>query len=403
MHRVHLMGISIAISLLVACSDDSNAETTTGDSATSETGASSETSGSETSTSQAGDGDGDMTTTGDGDGDPATGDGDGDSTTTGDGDGDGDGDSTTTGDGDGDMTTTGDGDGDMTTTGDGDGDMTTTGDGDGDVEPPNPLWNEPNLWYSQEDKLVYIKLDPADGSVVELVNNTITTPLFNGFGGITMLDDGSLLGSRVLEDVGTQIFYVAEPPLVQSEVEVEILGMVPDQLLIEALYTDCQGLVYLMDSGVDWSNAIGNRLIRFSGDYLGGDLSYEVITDLENAQVADIDDLGPGIDEMGEITDGTGFAIDSGTVYLFDYNTGTGDSLGMGGTYGSHALGGPLFDDLTARLYLLDIDAQLFEADPMTLDLSDVLVVGPPEVDAPVPGWSGLTGPLTECETTLPM
>ena len=38
----------------------------------------------------------------------------------------------------------------------------------------------------------------------------------------------------------------------------------------------------------------------------------------------------------------------------------------------------------------------------MTLMLSPVLVTGPkPDGDAPG-GWSGLTGPLTECESTLP-
>ncbi len=280
---------------------------------------------------------------------------------------------------------------DGTTTG------TTTG-GDDD----NPLWNTPNLWYSVEDKLHYIQIDENDGSVVQLVTSTITTPLLDGFNGLTMLEDGSLLGSRVLQGQGTQIFYIAEPPVEASSIEVEILGFVPDTLLIEALYTDCKGLVYLMDSGVDLSSAAGNRLIRFTGDYLSGDLNYEVITDLEDASVADIDDLGPGIDKDGLITDGEGFAIDSGTVYSFNYNTGTGTSLGNGGTWGSHALGGPLFVDDTARLYLLDVGARLFEADPVNLMLSPVLVTGPaPAGDAPA-GWSGLTGPLTECESTLP-
>jgi hypothetical protein len=217
-----------------------------------------------------------------------------------------------------------------------------------------------------------------------------------------MLEDGSLVGSRVDALIGTQIFWIPEPPVEASNIEVQILGMIPDNLLIEALYTDCQGLVYLMDSGTHLSTADGNRLLRFTGDYLVGDLGYEVITDLEMATVADIDDLGPGIDDMGEITDGIGFAIDSGSVYEFDYNTGTGNLLGMGGTWGSHALGGPLFDDGTARLYLLDIDAQLFEASPVDLALSGVLTTGPTPAGDAVAGWSGLTGPLTECETTLP-
>ncbi len=246
-----------------------------------------------------------------------------------------------------------------------------------------------------------MELDPADGTVAQLVTSTITTEMVSGQNGITMLESGALLLSRESE-AGTEIYYVEDPPLVASDIEVELLGSMPDALRIEALYTDCQGLVYLMDSGIDVSSATGNRLIRFSGDYLAGDLSYEVITDLENASVADIDDLGPGIDEDGEITDGQGFAIDTSSVYNFDYTTGTGVLLGNAGTWGVHALGGPLFDDETARLYVFDQEARLREADPVTLATSDVLVTGPdPDGGAP-PGWSGITGPLTECVTTLP-
>jgi hypothetical protein len=248
---------------------------------------------------------------------------------------------------------------------------------------------------------MYITIDPDDGTVLDLVVSTIETPLIDGQNGITMLQDGSLLLSR--ESPGaTEIYHVAEPPLEASVIEVDVLGVVPDNLRIEALYTDCQHLVYLMDTGVDVTSATGNRLIRFTEDYLAGDLSYEVITDLQNASVADIDDMGPGIDDEGQITDGDGFAIDSGHVYAFDYNTGTGQLLGDAGTWGIHALGGPLFTDEVARLYIMNSDAELFEADPVDLGLSDVLVTGPePDGDAP-PGWSGLAGPLTECESTLP-
>jgi hypothetical protein len=265
----------------------------------------------------------------------------------------------------------------------------------------NPLLSTPNLWYSVENKLHYIEVSPVDGSVVQLVTSTITTPMINGQTGITMLDDGSLLISRESAQ-GTEIYHVAEPPMVASEIEVTNLGEVPDDLRIEALYTDCQGLVYLMDTGVSVTSAVGNRLIRFTGDYLAGDLGYEVITDLENASVADIDDMSPGINAMGEITDGDGFAIDSGDVYAFDYNIGTGVVLGKGGTWGIHALGGPLFDDNVARLYLFDSQARLYEAHPVSLALSPVLVTGPKPNGNAQPGWSGITGPLTECESTLP-
>ncbi|NVB41895.1 hypothetical protein G6O69_28955 [Pseudenhygromyxa sp. WMMC2535] len=273
----------------------------------------------------------------------------------------------------------------------------------------NPLWNSAHLWYSIDDQLIYIEIDPSDGSVVNLSASTITAdpPLVQGQSGITILlddqDEIDLLLTRVSgSSDSTAVHHIHAPPTDGSPVAASYLGDVPDDLLIEALYTDCQGLVYLMDTGPDVTSSEGNRLIRFTGDYLGGDLSYEVITDLENASVADIDDMGPGIDAMGEITDGQGFAIDSGSVYDFDYNTGTGSLLGQAGTYGVHALGGPLFDDLTARLYVLDIDGNLYEADPVSLSLSPVLITGPNPDPVGVAGWSGLAGPLTECETTLP-
>ncbi|MFO7562537.1 MAG: hypothetical protein R6X02_07825 [Enhygromyxa sp.] len=377
MQRSHVL---MSVSLLISCGDDR--ATDAGADGGSETGDGDGDGDAAEAGEASGDGDGEP---GDGDGEPGDGDGE-----PGDGDGEpGDGDGEP-GDGDGD---TGDGDGEP---GDGDGD---TGDGDG--EPDHPLWTTPNLWYSVENRLHYIEIDPDDGSVVQLVTSTITTPMINGQNGITMLEDGSLLLSR--ESPGaTEIYHVPEPPMVATELEVTLLGEVPDELRIEALYTDCQGLVYLMDTGVDVSSAEGNRLIRFTGDYLAGDLSYEVITDLEQASVADIDDLGPGIDDLGEITDGVGFAIDSGTVYEFDYNTGTGTLLGMGGTWGIHALGGPLFTDGVARLYIFNSVAELFEADPETLALSPVLVAGPEPEGSAYPGWSGITGPLTECESTLP-
>lgn len=273
----------------------------------------------------------------------------------------------------------------------------------------NPVWINPNLWYSIDDKLIYVEIDPLDGSVVQLQTSLITTdpPLVQGQSGITLVldenDEIQLLLTRVANgSTNTQLHHIASPPTDGSPVAATHLGTIPDSLKIEALYTDCQGLVYLMDTGPDVSSAAGNRLIRFTGDYLAGDLGYEVITDLQNASVADIDDMGPGIDAMGQITDGQGFAIDSGTVFDFDYNTGTGNALGMAGTYGLHALGGPLFADEVARLYVLDIGGNLYEADPVTLALSGVLATGPAPLPNGIAGWSGLTGPLTECESTLP-
>lgn len=302
--------------------------------------------------------------------------------------------------------TTGSSSGSSGSTGPGDSTSSTTDDGSsgsstGEEEKAHPLWVSPNLWYSTENRLNYIEIDPADGSVVQIVTSTITTEMIDGQTGITMLESGALLLSR--ESAGaTEIYYVEDPPTVASEIEVEVLGTVPDSLRIEALYTDCEGLVYLMDTGTDVVDTDGNRLIRFTEDYLAGDLSYEVITDLSVDTAPDIDDLGPGLDEDNELTDGQGFAIDSGTVYDFDYTTGTGTSLGTAGTYGVHVLGGPLFDDGQPRLYIFDVTAQLFEADPATLALSDVLVTGPKSTGSTAAGLSGITGPLTECVTTLP-
>jgi len=264
----------------------------------------------------------------------------------------------------------------------------------------------PQLWYSVDNLLVYIELDPLDGSVVKLVTNTINNnPSLAGninSCGLTMLEDGSLLGSRGNE-VGTRFFHIPNPPTVAGSIDVDILGSIPGMLYIEALHTDCDGRVYLMDTGEDNVNNVGNRLLRFNNDYLGGKFNYDVITDLEVAVSVDIDDMAPGIDAGGQVIDNPGFGIDSGAVYALDYTDGTGVALGMAGTYGIHALGSQLFADAKSRLYVLDIDANLFEANPTTLALSPVLATGPALMDpnAP-PGNTGLAGPLTNCVTGFP-
>jgi len=299
-------------------------------------------------------------------------------------------------------TSTGSGEtGDDTTSG-------TTGDGD-------PLWHTPNLWYSVDKSLMYIELSPADGSVVGLVHNALIVdePLFHGQNGLTMLEGGALLGSREAA-MGTQIYYVPDPPVsVDTPAQGYFLGMVPNDgqnqpIRVEALYTDCDGRVYLMDTGVDVTNSIGNRLLRFTGDYLAGDLAFEVITNLQNASVGDIDDMSPGI-VNGEISDSFGFAIDSSRLWQIDYTTGTGMQLSLtSGTYGVHALGGPLFDDGEPRLYVLsagnaNTGGQLFGISLGDYASSMPLVEGPDlDLNVGVNGWSGLAGPLTECMTTIP-
>jgi len=229
-----------------------------------------------------------------------------------------------------------------------------------------------------------------------------------------MLEDGSLLGSR--ESVtGTQIYYIADPPITENTpAEAVLLGMLPsDQpnqkpLRIEALYTDCDGRIYLMDTGSNVSNSDGNRLLRFTKDYLNGELDYEIITDLENASVGDIDDMSPGLVD-GEISDGSGFAMDSSFLWQLDYGTGTGAELAKtDGTWGIHALGGPLFNDLMPRVYILSSGNANTGAELMEVYINDYTNTPPlvegPDLDLQVGtnGWSGLAGPLTECQSTLP-
>lgn len=264
-----------------------------------------------------------------------------------------------------------------------------------DAMPPLMLYTE--LWYSVDDRLVRIVLDTNDGSVVEFQQTTVAG-LRLGQNAITMLDDGSILGAR-LDDTDnlTYLYHIASPPRDGGTVTPTLLGVMADNLRLEGLYTDCDGRVYAMDTGSDNTNSDGNRLLYFTGNPLLSDFSYQVVSDLSSASVADIDDMGPAI-VGNEIVDNPGLAIDSGTVYGFDYQTGTGTVSGTGGTWGIHALGKQLFTDDIARLYVFNKDGELFEMDPITSTLSGVLGTGPTDVDGSV-GWSGLAGPLTECDS----
>jgi len=324
--------------------------------------------------------------------------------TTTDGVTDSDSDTKTTGDSDSQTTvSTSDATTDATT-----GDNTTGDNTTGDE--PNPLLDEPILWYSVDKALVYIRLNPEDGSVDKLVHNQLVpeVPLYHGQNGITVIDGGALLGSR--ESVqGTQIYYIEKPPITENTPAMaKYLGNIKADKgqsppRIEALYTDCDGRVYLMDTGVDVSSAAGNRLLRFTGEYLKGDLSYEVITDLEKASVADIDDMSPGI-VNNEVNDKLGFAIDSAVLWRLDYTTGTGMNLAnTSGTWGVHALGGPLFKDNQARLYVLNQNAVLFRINLQNYSSSPALITGPNlMLQSGYNGWSGLAGPLTDCVTAIP-
>jgi hypothetical protein len=254
------------------------------------------------------------------------------------------------------------------------------------------------LWYSVDQLLVYVSISDVDGAVVQSQTSNITTSAELGQCALTMLADGSLLGARLSDnDQQTYLFHVPEPPRDGSDVTPVALGIMPDKIMLEGLYTDCDGRIYAMDTGVDASSSTGNRLLRFTGDVLQGDFSFAVVTDLGNADVADIDDMSPGI-KNNTITDNPGLGIDSGEIYDFNYDTGTGTKVADGGTWGIHALGGPLFLDGVSRLYVLSQDADLYEIDPQTFTLSASLFTGPTPTKGHA-GWSGLAGPLTDCET----
>ncbi|MCP4447743.1 MAG: hypothetical protein GY811_20760 [Myxococcales bacterium] len=267
-----------------------------------------------------------------------------------------------------------------------------------DAEPTVPVYAE--LWYAVDDRLIHIALDDSSGAV-QALNQSTVSDLAVGQNCLTMLEDGSLLGARLNRDYTlidrTQLYHIAEPPRDGSSVTPTLLGFMPDSIMLEGLYTDCDGRLYAMDTGVNVGSSVGNRLLRFTGDVLAGDLAFEVVSDLATANVADIDDMGPAIID-NEISDNPGLAIDSGRIYSFDYETGVGTIAGTGGSWGIHALGKELFTDDVARLFVLSSVADLREMDPVSYELFGVLITGPVDVEGN-PGWSGLAGPLTECDS----
>lgn len=275
------------------------------------------------------------------------------------------------------------------------------GDGDGgitiDTPPPVPQFAE--LWYAIDDQLVRIVLDASNGDVVEFVPSTLTgITLPAGQSMLTMLPDGSLLAGRQDQAADeTRLFHIPAPPRDGSDAAAVALGVMPDAINLEGLYTDCDDRLYAMDTGVDVGTAEGNRLLRFTGNPLASDFAFAVVSDLSTASVADIDDMSPAI-VNNEIHDNPGLALDTGNLYDFNFETGTGTMAGTGGTWGVHALGKELFTDGTARLYLLSSDAQLYRMDPTTHTLSPSLGTGPTRAEGNA-GWSGLAGPLTECDS----
>jgi hypothetical protein len=273
-------------------------------------------------------------------------------------------------------------------------------DGGTDI-PPDDSKNvgpqQPELWYSSGPLLVYIEMDRETGAAVRYeASKAEGMPL--GQTAITMLHDGSLLIAR-LTGKGTELFHIQDPPRDGSDATVVPIGKMIDNIGIEGLYTDCLGRLYAMDTGVDDTSADGNRLLLFTGNVLAGELSYLQISDLSTADVADIDDMGPGIKQNGELSDNPGLAIDTGEIYTFNYETGSGARAASGGQFGIHALGGSLFADGRSRAYVLDGDATLYELVVGTWQLSKPLIVGPDPRDGKFRAHSGMTGPLSNCET----
>lgn len=256
----------------------------------------------------------------------------------------------------------------------------------------------PELWYSVDQLLVLVSLNPADGTIASITSSTIALQLDSGHSAITMLKDGSLLVSRLsMVDDQSHLFHVPTPPRDGSNVTPTALGVMPGGIMLEGLYTDCNGLVYGMDTGADDSTAQGNRLLRFTGNVTSSDFTFVVISDLATADVADIDDMSPGI-ENNLVTDNPGLAIDTGNIHAFNYESGRGTQVAKAGTFGIHALGGPLFQDGRSRLYVFNDAAQLFEVNPVTFAMSAALGTGPTPARGGA-GWSGLAGPLTNCKT----
>lgn len=253
------------------------------------------------------------------------------------------------------------------------------------------------LWLTgTSGKLVHIPIDQEDGSfgVPSVSQVEGVDGLF--FRMLTQMQDGALIAgaTTVDETAPTTLFLIRNPPRDGSPASAERLGDVGENVVLEALYTDCDGRLYGMDTGTDISNSDGNRLLRFSGKPRGGDLSFTVVSDLSTASVADIDDMGPGIDAQGKLTDNPGYAIDTSDIHAFNYETGSGTRVGGGGRFGIHVLGGELFADGKSRLYVsLASDASVLQLDAQSFDVIDSVSTGLSErVDA-------LTGPLTNCTT----
>ncbi len=257
------------------------------------------------------------------------------------------------------------------------------------------------MWY-QSGAFGLVRADvEADGSTVTFSESTIvpdTTITAGGAYGITELLDGSLLACMG-SGAGPFTMHCVHIPTPPAPGELTTaatdLGLFPSGIGFEGLYTDCDGRLYAVDTGTTNVTAVGNRLLRFTGDVLSGDYSFEEIVSL--AAVGDIDDLGPGIDDAGRVTDNPGFMIDTTTVFTIHYLTGSSGLVGTsGGRWGIHAVDRSRFSDGESRVFVLNNDGALRRADPDTAATLETLGTGP--------GTAAiyLTGALGTCVSAIP-
>ncbi len=265
------------------------------------------------------------------------------------------------------------------------------------------------MWYGHESRLVCIQLS-SDGQTAYFTESPLLqengNPMpSNTFTSLTMLQDGSLILGTITGNSWpfvSKLYHIKSPQCNGNTSYAKLLGTMPDQIGIEALYTDASNRIYAMDTGEQVSSREGNRLLRFTGDVLNGDFQFEVITDL-SLSVPDIDGLGPGINKTnGWVVDTPGFAMDTYNVYNVDYVTGTFSYVGSSdGVYAIHAINGSWFSDGKSRLYVISGIPQageklstLYEINPDTGKTLLTLGSGP--------SGTGLTGPLPPGPSDFP-
>ncbi len=222
---------------------------------------------------------------------------------------------------------------------------------------------------------------------------------------VTLMPDGSIVGATATQGYFSETFQIDSADLEArvSPITVTVLGTVGYD--IEAMFTDCLGRVYAVDTGTSSTTATGNRLLRWASvvDFPNG--PYEEIGDLA-ATGTDLDELGPGIVEGG-VCDEPGYAADTGNIYRISYVNGTVEYLGtVDGVFNVHALDGSFFQDRRSRALIMrghalsaGIPVELYAMHPNNVE--PITLLG----STPTPIAHGFTGPMPrvcECGTQIP-